>query len=75
MSMEVFNKFPSSLRKAREKGFQFAPLRMIFDVKVYLRRNVRLVFGGHVYDLTRHEVYASTMESVSARILITIAAE
>ena len=32
MSMEVFKKFPSSLRKARSKGFQFVPLRMIFDV-------------------------------------------
>ena len=43
MSMEVFKKSPSSLRKARAKGFQFAPLGMIFDVKVDLRRNSRLV--------------------------------
>ena len=48
MSMIVFRKFLSSLRKAREKGYQFAPLQMIFDVKVDLRRKTRLVIGGHV---------------------------
>ena len=74
MSMKVFKKFPSSLRKSRAKGFQFAPLRMIFDVKVYLRRKSRLVIGGHVVDSTGHKVYASTMKSVSARILMTISA-
>ena len=74
ISMEVFKKFPSSLRKARAKGFQFAPLMKIFDVKVDLRRKARLVIGGHVVNSNRHKVYASTMKSVSARILMTIAA-
>ena len=60
--------------KARAKGFQFAPLRMIFDVKVYLRRKARLVIGGHVVDSTGHEVYASTIKSVSDRVLMTISA-
>ena len=72
--MNVFEKFPSSVCKARGKGFQFAPFRMIFDVKVDLRRKARLVIGGHVVDSTRNEVYASTMKSVSARVLMTIAA-
>ena len=43
MRMEVFEKSPSSMRKTRGKGFQFGPLRMIFDVKVDLRRSVREV--------------------------------
>ena len=47
---------------------------MIFDVKVDLRRKARLVIGGHVVDSTVHEVYVSTMKSVSARFLMTIAA-
>ena len=72
--MNVFEKFPSSLRKVRGRGFQFAPLRMIFDVKVDLRRKARLVIGGHVIDSSGHEVYASTMKSVSARVLMKIAA-
>ena len=74
MSMDVFKKFPSSLHKARGRGFQFAPLRMIFDVKVDLRRKARLVIGGHVVDSTGHKVYASTMKSVSSRVLMTIIA-
>ena len=43
---------------------------MIFDVKVDLRRKARLVIGGHVVDSSGHKVYTSTMNSVSARILI-----
>ena len=54
-------------------GFQFAPLRMIFDVKEDLRRKARLVIGGHVVNSTVREVYASTTKSVSSRILMTIA--
>ena len=51
-----------------------SPLRMIFYVRVDLRRKSRLFIGGHVVDSSRHEVYVSTMKSVSARILMTIAA-
>ena len=74
MSMKAFEELPSSLRNAGTKGFQFAPLRTIFDVKVDLRRKSRLVIGGHDVDYSGHHFYASTMESVSARILMTIAA-
>ena len=74
MYMKVFRKIPSSLRKTRAKGFQFSPLRMISDVKVDLRRKARLFIGGHVVDSSRHEVYACTMKSISASILMTIAA-
>ena len=74
MSMKVFRKLSSSMRKAREKGFRFAPLRVIFDVKVDLRRKARLVIGIHVVDYSGHEVYISTMKSVSASTLTTIAA-
>ena len=75
MSMKLFRKLPLSLRKARAKGFQFALLRMIFDVKVDLRRKARIVIGGHVVDSSRNKVYPSTMKSVSARILMKILAE
>ena len=46
LSMSGIRKIPSPLRKAREKGYQFSPLRIIFDVKVDLRRKVRLVIGA-----------------------------
>ena len=74
MSMKVFKKIPLSLCKARPKGFQFTPPRMISDVKVYLGKKGRLVIGGHVVNSSGNEVYSSTMNSVSARILMTIAA-
>ena len=74
-SMKAFKKLPLTLREARAKGFQFAPLKIIFDVKVDLRRNTRLVIGGRVVNSSGHEVYASNMKSVSARILIIIAVE
>ena len=74
MSMKVFRKLPSSLRKTRTKGFQFAPLRMIFELKVDFRRNSRIVIGGHVVNSYRHEVCASTVKHVSARIIMTITA-
>ena len=45
---------------------------MIFDVKVDLRIKARLVIGGHIVDSSVHEVYAITMKSISARILMTI---
>ena len=47
---------------------------MIFDIKVDLRRNARLVIRGHVVNSSDHEVYASTMKSVSYSIMMTIAA-
>ena len=74
MSMELIKKFPLSLRKTRAKGFQFAPLKMIFDVKVDLRRKARLVIGRHFINSPGHEVYESKIKSVLARILTIIAA-
>ena len=71
--MSVFKKLPSSLHKARAGGCQFAPLHTILDVKVDLRRQLRLVIGGHVVDSFRHEVYAIIIKSVSSRILFKIA--
>ena len=62
--MNVFKKIPLSLRKSRARGYQFAPLRMIFDVKVDLRRKSRLVLESYVVDSYRHEVYTSTTKSV-----------
>ena len=62
------------MHKVRAKGLQLAPLRIIFGVRVDLRIKARLVIGGHVFDSSGHEVYASTMKSVLSRILITIAA-
>ena len=57
----------------KKEKYQYAPLRMIFDVKQDLRRKARLVIGGHVIDSTGLDVYASNMETISARVLMLIA--
>ena len=75
MSMKLCRKLPLSLRKARAERFQFALLRIIFYVKVDLRRKARLVIGGHVAGSSGHKVFASITNSVSARILMKIAAK
>ncbi|MGH3054901.1 MAG: reverse transcriptase domain-containing protein, partial [Gaiellaceae bacterium] len=56
------------------KNYQFAPLRLIFTIKKEdLRHKARLVIGGHVIDATQFNSYASTLQSVSLRLLLTIA--
>ena len=60
------HKFPSS--------YQYAPLRMIFDIKKEdLRRKARLVAGGHVINSSMFESYSSVVQTKSLRLLMTIA--
>ena len=68
--MKVFRKILSSLRRSRAEGFQFVPLRMISDVKVYHRRKSRLVIGGRVVHPTRHEVHVTYHASVEIGSMI-----
>ena len=54
--------------------FQYAPLRMIFDVKQEgLRRKARLVAGGHVINSNMYESYSSVIQTRTIRLLQTIA--
>ena len=56
------------------KGYQYAPLTLIFDVKQEdLRRKARLVAGGHVVDASMYESYSSVVQTRTIRILETIA--
>ena len=49
-------------------------MRFVFDVKREdLRRKARLVLGGHLIDALDQESYASTVQSLSIRLLLTIA--
>ena len=49
--------------------YQYAPLRMVFDVKQDLRLKARLVIGGHVIDAEHLNSYASTVKGTSVRLL------
>jgi hypothetical protein len=73
MSMGTFKILTKQDKNTYIKQSQYAPLRMIFDVKQDLRRKARLVIGGHVVDATGYDVYASNMKTVSARLLMLIA--
>ena len=53
--------------------YQFAPLRMIFDVKPDGTSKARLVIGGHVVDSSEHSGYSSVVKLTSTRILNIIA--
>ena len=72
-SMGTFKLLAKSKIEQVKSNYQYAPLRMIFDVKQDLRRKARLVIGGHVVDSGPYDVYASTMKTISARILMLIA--
>ena len=55
--MDTFRIVPGDTIFKKEDGWQFAPLRMIMEVKRCLRRKSRLVIGGHVTDATGFEVF------------------
>ena len=50
ISMNIFKKLQYSLRKSIAGGYQFAPLRMILDVRVDLGRKSILIIGCHAVD-------------------------
>ena len=71
-SAKCFLYYPPDYKFGSE--FQYAPLRMIFDVKKEdLRRKARLVAGGHVINSTMFESYSSVVQTKSLRLLLTIA--
>ncbi|MGH7955291.1 MAG: hypothetical protein ACREOZ_04955 [Gloeomargaritales cyanobacterium] len=70
--MKCFEYKPPSFKP--EKGYQYAPMRLIFTIKKEdLRFKARLVIGGHVVDASMHNSYASTVNPLSIRLLLTIA--
>ena len=68
----VFIYHPPSYKVGSQ--YQYAPLRIIFDVKQEdLRRKARMVAGGHVVNSTMHQSYSSVVHTRTVRLLQTIA--
>eukprot|EP00957_Ditylum_brightwellii_P011078 839515-Ditylum_brightwellii.AAC.1 len=44
----------------RNEGWQYAPMRIIFDIKYDLQQKVRFVVGGHKIDSSDPTTYSST---------------
>ena len=72
-SMKTFKLLTKEQRARLKEDYQYAPLRCIFDIKETGRRKARIVIGGHVIDTTGHDTYASTMKTISARLLMLLA--
>ena len=68
--LDTFKIFPPDYKFKNADGWQYAPLRMIFEVKRDLRRKARLVIGGHVTDATGYDTYASTIRTENVRLLM-----
>ena len=68
----VFIHHPPSYKVGNQ--YQYAPLRIIFDIKQEdLRRKARMVAGGHVVNSTMHQSYSSVVHTRTVRLLQTIA--
>jgi hypothetical protein len=71
----VFEYHPPDKRFHRKDGWQFAPMHMIFDIKADGRFKARLCVGGNVLDVSTHTTYSSTIQDLSVRLLMVIAAQ
>ena len=71
----VFDFHPPDKRFDRKDGWQFAPMHMIFDIKADGRFKARLCVGGNVLDVSTHTTYSSTIQDLSVRLLMVIAAQ
>ena len=69
----VFQYHDPGVKFARSEGWQYAPMRMIFDIKHDLRRKARFVVGGHVIDSSEHMTYSSTIKDISVKLMMLIA--
>jgi hypothetical protein len=61
--MTVFQEWKDPSPPKRDDGWQFAPLRLIFDIKHDGRHKARMVHGGHVTDASGFNSYASTVKT------------
>lgn len=75
-TLDVFEYHSPTKTLDKNEGWQYAPLRMIFDIKQQdLRRKARLVVGGHVLDSSRYTKASSTVQGLSVRLLLLIAVQ
>ena len=68
--MDTFKCVSGDTLFKKEDGWQFAPLRMIMEIKRDLRRKSRLVIGSHVTDTTGYDCYAATIRTENVRLIV-----
>ena len=69
--LECFEFQPKDYSPAKE--YQKTTLMMIMNVKQDLKHKCRLVAGGHLIDALNHDIYSTTVKSISVKLLQVIA--
>jgi hypothetical protein len=74
--LDVFEFHSPGKRCPKDQGWQYASMHMIFDVKKEdLRHKAQLVMGGHMIDSSNHVTYSSTIQDLSVRLVMVVAAQ
>ena len=69
--LECFEFQPKDYSPAKE--YQKATIMMIMNVKQDQRHKCRLVAGGHLINAFDHDIYSTTVKSISVKLLQVIA--
>lgn len=67
LELECFTFYSPSYKPGPE--YQFAPLRMIFEVKQDGRKKARLTIGGHVVDAQGISTRSTVVKTISVRLI------
>jgi len=69
----VFMQWTGDEPPSKDDGWQYAPIRIIFDVKHDGRHKARMVIGGHLTDETGYDTYAATVRAENVRLMFYLA--
>ena len=69
-NLECFELQPKDYSLVKE--YQKTTLTMIMNLKQDLRHKCKLVAGGHLIDALDHEIYSTTVKSISVKLLQVI---
>ena len=69
--LECFEFQPKDYSHTKE--YQKTTIMMIMNVKQDLRHKCRLVAGGHLINALDHDIYSTTVNSISVKLLQVIA--
>jgi len=69
----VFMQWTGDEPPSKDNGWQYAPIRIIFDVKHDGRHKATQEIGGHVTDATGYDTYAATVRTENVRLMVYVA--
>jgi hypothetical protein len=69
----VFMQWTGDELPSKDNGWQYAPIRIIFDVKHDGRHKATHEIGGHVKDATGYDTYVATVGTENVRLMVYVA--